>query len=115
MNHFSTRRLKENEVIFREVNKSIARFVKSESYKPGQPIDFYCECSNQNCSQRVSLQAEQYQELHGNHRQFVVVPGHETPEIEKIVQTESNYRVVEKFGEMPTSKEIDMALPELAS
>jgi hypothetical protein len=114
MNHFSTRRLKENEVIFREVNESIAKFIEKETDKSGQLIDFYCECSNSNCRQRVGLTAKQYGRLHSNRRRFIVVPGHEMPEVEKVIESESNYRIVEKFGEMPTAKEIDMALPELA-
>lgn len=105
---FSQRRLAENEVLFRDVNQQIAKGFKelgeiaSEEnnqewvQEADKPIEFYCECSNIECRERIRLKPSQYGTIHKNSSQFVVLPGHNLPEIERIVSSEEDYLVVEK-------------------
>ena len=83
------RRMAENEVIFREHNESIQKAfdeVKRIAAEDGQvpqfepddtPLHFYCECSDENCKQRVSLQPSRYNEIHKKRNMFVIICGHE--------------------------------------
>jgi hypothetical protein len=114
MDELSERRLAENEVIFREVNKSVQEFIEKDLYNAHSgPLHFYCECSNAACRQRVALTAQKYKELHQNSKRFVVVRGHELPEIEKVIQQEDGYAVVEKYGDPPTPEELSSAVKSI--
>jgi hypothetical protein len=107
----SQQKLAENEVIFREANLSVAEFiVEGENENTKTIIPFYCECSNRNCRKRIRLTPKQYQAMHQKRRYFIAIDGHEIPAIEKIIQKEEGFNVIEKFGEPPTAEEIDSAL-----
>jgi hypothetical protein len=110
----SERRLKENEVIFHQANKGVADFITEE--EGGDPlIKFYCECSNIDCRERIPMKASQYQELHIDQRHFIALKGHEMPDIENIVARYDGFVVVRKVGKIPSVKDIDRVLPDLAS
>jgi hypothetical protein len=111
MDKKTVHKLAENEVIFREANFSVAEFIsEGEGEDTKTVIPFYCECSNRNCRKRIRLTPKQYQSFHQKRRYFIAIDGHEVPDIEKIIQKEDGYNVIEKFGEPPTAEEIDSAL-----
>ena len=66
---------------------------------PNRTFDFLCECGDSACAQRVPVTLPKYEELRGSALQFLVVPGHEIPDVERVVETREDYMVVEKFGE----------------
>ena len=92
------KRLARNETLFRTVNENI-----EESASSGQPDDhvfeFFCECSNVDCTLLVQMTVAEYERVRADPRQFVVAPGHELPEIEAVVHRTSAYQVVLKEGE----------------
>jgi hypothetical protein len=45
------------------------------------------------------LTAARYEGAHAQDDRFVVLPGHESPEIERVVEEHADYLVVDKFGE----------------
>ena len=94
MNHESERRLARNEVLFRETNESIER--GQWPGDPGKVVRFRCECSRLDCNEAVELSLSQYEQVRRSGRRFVVVPGHETPQIEVVVRSEEDYSIVEK-------------------
>jgi hypothetical protein len=81
------------EALFRDVNERIAesaeRFDATES-------DFVCECADPNCTHRVSASLDEYEEVRDDPATFLVVPGHEEGEIERVVSDRGRFRVVEK-------------------
>ncbi len=109
----SERRLAENQVLFRQKNEQVASDLEAlkkaaESEGRGSlvpdsdvPLHFYCECSNTDCRQRIILTTSQYKELHQNSSQFILVTGHEVPNIERVVFRNDKYEVVEKFQTPP--------------
>lgn len=109
MSKKSDRRLVENEVIFRDVNKNIQEFVDAEAETPAK-LSFYCECSNPDCLERIELSTEHYEKLHRNKKHFITVVGHEFLEVEKVLKKHSNYQVVEKNFTPPKPESINMAL-----
>ena len=60
--------------------------------------DFLCECSTLGCVERVKLSKTQYEQVRAVGDRFLVVPGHESPTIERIVEHHETYLVVEKLG-----------------
>lgn len=108
----SDRRLIENEVIFRDVNKNIQEFVDNEQNAPNK-LPFYCECSNPECIERIELSTELYATLHKKQKHFITIVGHEFPEIEKVLKKDSHYQVVEKHFTPPKPESINMALKSI--
>jgi hypothetical protein len=86
-------RLARNQAVYREVNQRITELVDEPA---SQKIDFLCECSNESCAETVALTLAEFQQVRGDPTTFAIVPGHETPAIEKVVTTHSGYLVVEK-------------------
>ena len=96
---FSERRLAENEVIFRELNERIKTEVEHALMNQvgGLKLGFYCECSNDQCRERIAMAPRDYSSIHSTPKLFVVRKGHQEANIERVVQSYDDYDVVEKF------------------
>jgi len=94
-------RLAGNEALFREVNERVAEvaeeFVEVES-TPDQ-FKFTCECGNATCTEEIAMTLVEYEALRAVPTHFAVVDGHEVPEIERVVERNPSYLVVEKQEE----------------
>jgi hypothetical protein len=91
------RRLGHNEALFREINERI-----EAGRWPGEREDgvaFRCECSMLGCNLLVELTLGEYEEVRACARHFLLVPGHEIPEVEVVVRRAPGHIVVEKLGE----------------
>ncbi len=114
MDKLSERRLVENEVIFRESNKSIAEFIEeTDAVAASTPLRFFCECSKTECRERIELSPEEYKELHQNNRQFIILVGHEMPKIEKVVEQKQGFNIIEKFMSPPSLEELNLAVKNI--
>ncbi len=60
-------------------------------------LHFYCECSNEDCHERIALPLSKYKEIHSDRSRFIVMPEHEVPSIENVVSKKTKYSVVDKF------------------
>ena len=83
-----------SEATMRDVNESIER-----GRWPGDedtPVGFRCECARVGCNRLVELTVRQYEQIRSHPRRFVVVPGHELPDVEMVVATRPGYVIVEK-------------------
>lgn len=88
------RRAAANEATIRDVNEGIER-----GQWPGEedtPVGFRCECARLGCNQLVELTVREYEEIRANPRRFVVVPGHEFPDVEVVAESRRGYLIVEK-------------------
>jgi len=107
------RRLQENEVIFKQVNKDVEEFLHDIGVQNQVAVPFYCECSDLGCRMRLELTPAEYEKIHKNKRRFIVVNGHEVPQIENVVERNENYSVVEKLDKPPQPHEVQRRLKEL--
>lgn len=82
-------RLARNEAYWRELNADLARAA-------GDTASFVCECGLPNCVEILHMPLETYQRWHEDDRHFVVKPGHEVPEVERVIESVAEYSVVEK-------------------
>ena len=90
-------RLGANEAVFRQINEGIER-----GQWPGEedaPASFRCECARLGCNEMVELSVNEYERVRANPRQFLVIPGHQDPEAEKVIEAHSGYLVVEKVAQ----------------
>jgi hypothetical protein len=87
----------ENEEVFRSINERIEEGAKRHGV--AQVLPFHCECATVGCVELIELQPAEYDRIASNRARFVVVPGHERPTVEVVVESHSAYLVVEKTGE----------------
>lgn len=93
----------ENEAVFRRRNnlvKSMAKGLQHDGLDADIVLQFTCECSNENCIDTIGLTVAQYEACRGTIRQFIIKPGHEQGDIEKVIENEG-FAIVEKFEEPP--------------
>lgn len=114
----SDTRLAENEVIFREYNENVqkrfdelTKLAHDDNQRDiitetDMPLHFYCECSDENCRERIQMKPNIYNDIHIHRDLFTIVCGHEVDRIEKVIATEPDYCIVEK-KEVPPAKETD--------
>jgi hypothetical protein len=85
-----------NEEVFRSVNEQIE--AGAEQHGVTAPMRFHCECDRERCFEQVDLIPSDYQQIVEHPYRFVIVPGHDDPRIEQIVETHEGYCVIEKIG-----------------
>jgi hypothetical protein len=94
-------RLAGNEALFREVNERVAEvathFVDVETHS--EPVDFTCECGRADCAEPITMTMVEYEAIRAKSTHFAVVPEHEQPEIEIVIERHPTYFVVEKREE----------------
>jgi hypothetical protein len=87
-----------NEALFREVNERIED-VSTTLVPDDEPMEFLCECDDTDCVEKVSATPAEYEAVRAVATQFFVLPGHEDPGVEHVVQKTEHFLVVEKEGE----------------
>jgi hypothetical protein len=90
-----------NEDLLREVNdriEELSKNVEAQGIAPeGGLIEFYCECGRVSCTERVLLTVAEYRHVRADNDRFALVPGHETPEMEVVVEAGDRFVVVDKL------------------
>lgn len=79
--------------LFRLVNEQIEEVLASDDG------EILCECYRDDCADVIPLTKEEYEGVRRFPTRFLVKAGHVLPEIERAVETNERYVVVEKFGE----------------
>jgi hypothetical protein len=87
-----------NEALFREINERIED--AGTTHAPDDvPLEFLCECDDTDCVEKVSATRTEYEAIRAVATQFFVLPGHDDPGVEHVVQQTERFLVVEKEGE----------------
>ncbi len=94
-----------NEEIFRGVNEKIE--AGAEQHHVAWPLPFHCECSNASCVETLSISQPDYERVLNERFHFVVIPGHENRQVERVVEKHGEFLVVEKTGEAREQLERD--------
>jgi hypothetical protein len=90
-----------NESLMRTVNDQIAALDElSEWADPGHQFEFQCECGKTRCDARLQMTLTEYEVVRSQRDRFAVVPGHETAEIEHVVEENDRYLIVDKRDEV---------------
>ena len=85
-------RITKNEALFREVNERI------EELQPDQiPVfEIVCECGDSECYRTFEVESSDYTRVRAQPTHFLVVPGHEIPDVETVIESTALFNVVEK-------------------
>jgi hypothetical protein len=86
-----------NEVRFRDVNEGIA--AGRDPSDRTTVVGFVCECGQPDCSRLVELTSAEYEAVRRYARRFLVLAGHDYPDVESIVDDHGSWCVVEKLPE----------------
>lgn len=91
-------RAAQNQSLFREVNNHLVEL--NESWEPlTESSIFVCECARMDCVEEIEMSLPEYERVRGNPRRFIVAPSddHVLPDVERVVESNASYFVVEKI------------------
>jgi diaminopimelate decarboxylase len=87
------KRITRNEALFRAVNERI----EDLSHGVGDDrVEFLCECGRESCEERILLSSGEFERAHKEDDRFVLAPGHQTEELERVVERTDRYWIVDK-------------------
>lgn len=89
-------RIGHNESLFRDINDELEAGLRAVAGGPDL-LDFICECGNRTCSATLQLRLDEYEAVRRDARRFLVVGGHDIPAVERVVEHNERFQVVEKI------------------
>jgi hypothetical protein len=90
----SEARVGHNEGIFRGINERAEEIGTAVD----GPTEFVCECALTDCTMRIAVPLDVYERVRARSRHFIVAPGHEQLEYERVVDQGNGWLVVTKIG-----------------
>src|SRR4051812_22664068 len=96
-----TRRIGENEALFRSVNEQVDELNRSLAQLTDETIHIVCECGNIDCQDRLVVPLPVYERTRADATLFFIVPGHEIPSAEDVVEETPRYFIVQKHDGGP--------------
>ena len=97
-----------NEAFFREVNERVKEVNETFSTLTGTG-DFVCECGEATCVERIHVPMEDFSRIREDAALFAIVPGHEQPDVEDVVEEHGDYSVVRKHEGGPAELARELA------
>jgi hypothetical protein len=85
-----------NEALFRAVNEEIRAV--DRRFGNALTSEFVCECANDGCVERLPVPRDVYTAVRSEPTRFILAPGHERLELERVVERHDRFFVVEKTG-----------------
>jgi hypothetical protein len=86
-----------NEAVFRRVNERLEE-VNAAFNSMVDGAEFVCECADIDCVERIELSLQQYEAVRDVPTRFIVKPGHELADEERVIESHGEYLIVEKIG-----------------
>src|SRR6185437_1318518 len=81
----SERAIGRNEALFREVNERIREITAGQAVPLDEFVIFQCECGRLDCQEQAHLSLAEYEAVRAEPNRFIVLQGHELPEVERVV------------------------------
>jgi hypothetical protein len=94
------RRIALNEAVFREANERIHELNQAFATVTDELV-LVCECGDGECAEKIPMAPAAYEELRGDSAHFAVVPGHDIPDVERVIARRDGYDVVRKNEGIP--------------
>lgn len=89
------RRIAANEAVARQVNERLEDLNEAFSALTDS-FAIICECGDVGCIEQIHLSRADYSRLRSDPTHFAVIPGHEIPDTEHVVERRQAYDVVRK-------------------
>ena len=92
-------RIARNEDRFRDGNERLADL--SAATESGDvTIKLHCECGRETCTEWIWMSANEYEAVRSQDDRFAVVPGHESADVERVVERNLRFLIVDKVPEV---------------
>ena len=92
-----------NEALLRDVNDQIKALDEGAAgwANAEQRFEFQCECGKPDgCGDRLQMSLAEYEGVRSQRDRFAVVPGHQNDEIERVVEQNDRFLIVDKRDEV---------------
>ena len=89
------RRIGVNEALYRSINEKIEDLNETFGVV-AESMAVICECGELECSEQIELDIPTYEHVRADPTHFVVLPGHELPDVETVVERRGTFNVVRK-------------------
>jgi hypothetical protein len=90
------RKIGANEAVFRTVNEQIESLNRGLAEISDGTLHIVCECGKLDCAAPIAAPISVYESVRSDPALFLVVPGHELPSVESVVERANDYNVVRK-------------------
>jgi hypothetical protein len=101
-------RIARNEALVRAVNERVAQVNQVNGDVGSEFVEFLCECGDADCVEAVPLTLDEYESVRASATRFVLRPGHDAPDVERVVAESDRFIVAEKHsGEAQIAKATD--------
>jgi hypothetical protein len=111
-------RVAQNQSRFRDYNERIEPHNRVHTWTEPPMPDWVCECAFVECVLPVRLTIAEYEAIRAYPTRFLVAPSdeHVVPEVERVIERDERYWVVEKLGQAAeTSEALDERARDAAS
>jgi hypothetical protein len=93
----STERLAEVEILFRAGNARMTAWPENEERaQRGETLLVLCECARLRCRKWIPVAGPEYEAVPAEPMLFMVAPGHDFPESERVIEERDGYVIVQK-------------------
>jgi hypothetical protein len=87
-------RVARNEALFRQVNERI-----NDVAQDAETLILLCECGDLECRETLEMTPADYEAVRAEGEFFFIIPEHEDPAVERVIERRARLLVVEKLGE----------------
>jgi hypothetical protein len=92
-------RIAKNEEVFRAANREIEHAEQEQGAAADGVLEIICECGRDSCSGVIALTVSEFDAVHSQKDRFAILQGHQSENIERVVDDRGDYLVVDKVGE----------------
>jgi hypothetical protein len=93
----SSERAARNQSLYRSINEKVKEFNQTFSEAGIADSEWICECADTDCTLRIPASLHEYEAVRSNSRTFIVSQGHVHPEVERVLNQNDRYMIVEKI------------------
>lgn len=90
-------------MLFREVNERIVEGAEQADF--AGPTYFVCECGDATCSETIEVRLDEYEQARAHATVFLVAPGHDEPNLDRVLSRNDRFATVEMIGAAATIAE----------
>ena len=87
-------RAAKKQMLFRSVNDRIRELGEPSL----APVEFACECADETCLEKIPLTTQQFLAIESDRNRFIVLRGHELPDVEDVVAVRDGFLIVSMRG-----------------
>ena len=93
----SGERAAQNQSLYRSINEKIKELNETFAEAAGQDSEWLCECADTDCTLRITATLHEYETVRSNPRTFFIWPDHLYPEVERVLDQNDRFMLVEKL------------------